>query len=204
MTMWNYYDTSTLPNDVLLYSNEKFYNLVYELAGEDVLKIQSIHPVPPLLRTESVFELFHYDCIQINFINLKRNSYLYRKGRRYFNSCVKNSSQNILDILDIDPKAQSAVVYLQLLNYIIKAYILVAWLWLKFYSIKEKLSRSKKYEYLITKAVQYSIELNSLLFIFSVVLGHKPLDYTLNNIHLFSSQGCETTFRNSRAMSAMC
>ncbi|CAF1120371.1 unnamed protein product [Didymodactylos carnosus] len=158
---------------------------VYELAGEDVLKIQSIHPVPPLLRTESVFELFHYDCIQINFINLKRNSYLYRKGRRYFNSYVKSSSQNILDILDIDPKAQSAFVYLQLFNYMFKAYVdnnrnilnrlyyawIVIfvyrfwWLWLKLYLIKEKLSRSKKYEYFITKAAQYSIELNSFLFI---------------------------------------
>ncbi|CAF4194167.1 unnamed protein product [Didymodactylos carnosus] len=42
-----------------------------KMNGEDVLKIQSIHCVPPLLRTEHVFELFHYDCIQINFIDLK-------------------------------------------------------------------------------------------------------------------------------------
>ncbi|CAF1603558.1 unnamed protein product, partial [Didymodactylos carnosus] len=94
---------STVHDDVLLYSNEKFYNLVNETAGENVLsilKIQLIHSVQSLLRTNNVLELFNYGCSDL--IEIKKKSCFMLSDGAYIIKCgIINGLNYLTNILKL-------------------------------------------------------------------------------------------------------
>ncbi|CAF1118836.1 unnamed protein product [Didymodactylos carnosus] len=98
-----YYHLPLVHDDVLLYSNEKFYNLVNELARENVLsilKIQSIHSVQSLLHTNNVVELFNYDCSDL--IEIKKKSCFMLSDGTYIIKCgIINGLNYLTNILKL-------------------------------------------------------------------------------------------------------
>ncbi|CAF1063831.1 unnamed protein product, partial [Didymodactylos carnosus] len=148
---------------------------------------------------------------------------LYPKDRQNYASCVKISSPTILKLLKRSPDTKSLYVYLKLLNYLIIAYVdktttildrlkyswicifvcRLWWAWLTLYCNTTNKRTIEKH--FITNAAQYSIEINghNLLYIIMLVLENKIPKDTVNTIHLFSSQPCESIFRNTRSLSGV-
>jgi hypothetical protein len=61
----HFYDTSVLPDDVFSLSNDAFFSMIQQLAGEqmvEILKIQLISSTQSLLRTNNIFEIFNINC----------------------------------------------------------------------------------------------------------------------------------------------
>lgn len=154
------------------------------------------------------------------------------KDKQNFLSCKKISCQNVLELLKQEKEKHATYVYLQLLQYIITAYIetntsvedrlcyswavvFVCRMWrvsLKYNSsIKRALSNEepsernkKKYRYFITTQAYHSAEINSHILLFLIMLvKQNDLPREAVNIFLFSSQPCESTFRNTRALSGV-
>ena len=68
-------DVVSLPDDVLLYENDKFYNFVREYVGDieaEILKVQRIKNARLLLRVPDVFSFFGVDCE--DFVALKKQA----------------------------------------------------------------------------------------------------------------------------------
>ncbi|CAF1483731.1 unnamed protein product [Adineta steineri] len=154
------------------------------------------------------------------------------KDKQNFLSCKKISSKNVLELLKKKKETYATYVYLQLLQYIIAAYIetdtsiedrlyyswvivFVCRMWrisLKYNTSIKRLILSeessernkKKHQYFITTQAYHSAELNShnLLFLIMLVKQHDLPKEALNTF-LFSSQPCESTFRNARALSGI-
>jgi hypothetical protein len=154
------------------------------------------------------------------------------KDKQNFLSCKKISSQNVLELLKQKKETHATYVYLQLLQYIITAYIetntsiedrlyyswavaFVCRMWrisLKYNSsIKKTLlnedpseRNKRKNRYFITTQAYHSIEINchNLLFLIMLVKQNDLPEEALN-VFLFSSQPCESMFRNARALSGI-
>ncbi|CAF4541163.1 unnamed protein product, partial [Didymodactylos carnosus] len=148
---------------------------------------------------------------------------IYPRDRQNFASCLKISSNSVLDLLEQNNSAQATHCYLNLLNSIIQAYIHKTttvskrlyygwmsaflcrfwWTWIQLNKFgNTNLSKKvNKQKYFITKATYFSIELNihCLTFIVLLVLDQQLPRHALN-IYLFSSQSCESIFRDARAL----
>ncbi|CAF1452169.1 unnamed protein product [Didymodactylos carnosus] len=130
---------------------------------------------------------------------------------------------NVLDLLDQNHSAQATYCYLNLLNSIIQAYVHKtttvskrlyygwmsvflcrfwwAWIQLNKFGNTNLLKKINKQKYFITKVTYFSIELNIHCFTFIVLLVlDQQLPRHALNIYLFSSQSCESIFRNARAL----
>ncbi|CAF4007225.1 unnamed protein product [Adineta steineri] len=149
------------------------------------------------------------------------------KDRQNFTSCLRISSENVLNLLKKNEKATGTYVYLSLLRLIIIGFIersttiqerlLHVWTvvftcrfwfsWIQYLELKDNrnssatLSDLKKNTF-ITKPTFWCIEINahSLLFVILLVINNKlPIDAL--NTFTFNSQICENTFRIARSLS---
>jgi hypothetical protein len=84
------------------------------------------------------------------------------------------------------------------------------WVWLllvRLSSLSSSSTKSKKNyreKYFVTRAAFFSVELNAHYLTYLILLvQQKQLPVEVLNIHLFSSQTCESTFRNTRALSGV-
>ncbi|CAF1981539.1 unnamed protein product [Rotaria magnacalcarata] len=150
------------------------------------------------------------------------------KDKQNYTSCEKIASEDVLNILKHNRDTQATYVYLRLLKRIIIAYVErstnikdrlhSAWtvvftcrlwkLWIKHNiftrsnSTKKDETKKSKDKYFLTIPVYYSIEINAhnLLYL-TLLVKQRQLPPNALNIVLFSSQPCESMFRNSRALS---
>ena len=147
------------------------------------------------------------------------------KDRQNFQSCSKISSEDVLNILRDNAETQATYLYLQLLKYIIMAYIekstlihdrlYYSWLvvfvcrfwstWIKCKSFDNKAttaSAKDKDKYFITMPAYWSVEINAHNLLYLILLvQQQQLPVHALNIFLFNSQACESIFRNARALS---
>ncbi|CAF0817297.1 unnamed protein product [Adineta steineri] len=142
------------------------------------------------------------------------------KVRQNFTSCLRISSENVLNLLKKNEKATGTYVYLSLLRLIIIGFIersttiqerlLHVWTvvftcrfwfsWIQYLELKDNLNSSAtlsdlKKNTFITKPTFWCIEINahSLLFVILLVINNKlPIDAL--NTFTFNSQICENTF----------
>ncbi|CAM2723300.1 unnamed protein product [Rotaria socialis] len=168
---------------------------------------------------------FGFDKININHIKALINDSHYTKldhgltssdinpkDRQNYNSCIKIISDDVINLLLNSEDTNGTVVYLTLLKMIVKAYIDKA------ASISERIrsacsSKSKVAsarartnnvdKRFISKPAYLSVELNAhnLLYLVLLVKQKKLPKQALVNIHLFSSQPCESIFRDARSLS---
>ncbi|CAF2146013.1 unnamed protein product [Rotaria magnacalcarata] len=152
------------------------------------------------------------------------------KDRQNYNSCIKLISDDVTNLLSNSEDTNGTVVYLNLLKMIVKAYIdkstsiseriqsawcvvfvcRLWWSWLKITSLssssKNKAARARTNnidKHFISKPAYLSVELNAHNLLYLVLLvkqKHLPKQ-ALVNIHLFSSQPCESVFRDARSLS---
>ncbi|CAF2958662.1 unnamed protein product [Rotaria sp. Silwood2] len=154
------------------------------------------------------------------------------KDKQNFPSCKKISSQNVLDLLLKKKETEATYVYLNLLQYIISAYVetstpiedrlYYSWtvvfvcrmwkIWLNHNSpintstLNDKSSKrnKNKNKYFITTPIYRSIEINSHNLLYLIILvKQRTLPKEALNVFLFSSQPCESTFKNARALSGI-
>ncbi|CAF2898412.1 unnamed protein product [Rotaria sp. Silwood2] len=150
------------------------------------------------------------------------------KDKQNYASCEKIASEDVLNILKQNKDTQATDVYLRLLKHIIIAYIEKttnikdrlhsAWAivftcrlwrsWIKHNtfissnSTRKNKKNNNKDKYFVTTPVYYSIEINAHNLLYLILLvKQQQLPNNALNVHLFSSQACESTFRNTRALS---
>ncbi len=168
----------------------------------------------------------NYSKIDHNLVS----SDIYIKDKQNYTSCVKISSENVLNMLNQDKKAYGTHCYLTILRFVTIAYIDKTtpilkrifyawsvvficrfwWTWLRYKLINqtkttmrqtERPSVKKIEEHFITLPAFYSIELNAHVLTFILLLVlNKRLPVESLNIFLFSSQPCENIFRCARAL----
>ena len=151
------------------------------------------------------------------------------KDKQNYRSCEKIASEDVLSILKQNNDMQATYVYLRLLKQIISAYIgkttritdrlLSAWIivftcrlwraWIKYktfvssnHNKKTNKKQNNKDKYFLTTPVYYSIEINAHNLLYLILLvKQQQLPKHVLNIYLFSSQACESTFRDTRSLS---
>ena len=152
------------------------------------------------------------------------------RDRQNFLTCKKICSPEVLELLKKSNRTYATYLYLQLLQYIIKAYyetetsmknrLYLSWtvtfvcrMWkisLKYNAMvkkkifNEKISQQKRNKFFISHQSYHSIEINchNLLFLM-ILVKRRDLPISALNVLLFSSQPCEATFRNARALSGI-
>ena len=154
---------------------------------------------------------------------------VYVKDKQNYASCIKLSSENVLQLLNQGEETIGTYCYLSLLQFIIKAYIdkttnilkriYYAWftiffccfrfMWLRFKLVDQTKTRKQKTErpsmkkieeHFITFPIFYCIELNAHILTFILLsVLDNKLPPEALNIFLFSSQPCENMFRCARA-----
>ncbi|CAF1508847.1 unnamed protein product, partial [Didymodactylos carnosus] len=146
------------------------------------------------------------------------------RDRQNFQSCSKITSEDVLQILHDNTDTQATYLYLQLLKYIIMAYIdkstpiddrlYYSWVvvfvcrfwstWIKYKSFinKAKTTNKNNDKYFITMPAYWSVKINAhnLLYLILLVQQQQLPAHALN-IFLFNSQACESICRNTRALS---
>ncbi|CAF4701128.1 unnamed protein product, partial [Rotaria sp. Silwood2] len=147
------------------------------------------------------------------------------KDRQNFSSCVKLTSDDLFKILKDNVDTQGTLIYLQMLKMIIMAYIdkkttiaarlQSAWcvvffcrIWLTWIKLKTlnttQFSEKNKSKYFITRPAYLSVEINAHNLLYLILLvQQKRLPPQSLHIHTFSSQACESIFRNTRALSGV-
>ncbi|CAF1620999.1 unnamed protein product [Didymodactylos carnosus] len=64
-------DTSLLQDDIMTYNNNRFYEIIDQLVGQDIsdlIKLQAIPNIPSLLLVNDIFEVLKLDCDNVNDI----------------------------------------------------------------------------------------------------------------------------------------
>lgn len=176
----------------------------------------------------------HLHALIENFSKFDHNlvsSDIYVKDRQNYASCVKISSENVLNMFDENKTTFATHCYLTMLRYVTLAYIDKStnildrlfyawsivficrywWIWLKYktvLNIESKPRENKKpiiknmQKYFITFPALISIEINAHTLTFILLLVlNKKLPPESLKIFLFSSQPCENVFRSARALS---
>jgi hypothetical protein len=145
------------------------------------------------------------------------------KDRMNYRSCLKITSEDVLKILRNNSNTQATYMYLQLLRYIMLAYVekttciavrlYYSWLivftcrlwllWIKHKTFIDNATQDKK-QYFITMPTYWSVELNAHTILYLILLvQQQQFPVEILNIYLFNSQSCESTFRNARALSSI-
>lgn len=147
------------------------------------------------------------------------------KDKQNFSSCQRISDDKVLNLLSSNDEYNATYNYLLLINLLIIAYtqprvslstrIFYAWIILFFIRLwRIWLYKSKKARrsftqsdrsYFITSNALLSIELNahSLIYIYLLIEQKLIPESAANSINLFSSQPCESIFRDARALSGI-
>ncbi|CAF1212167.1 unnamed protein product [Adineta ricciae] len=141
------------------------------------------------------------------------------QDKQNYTSCLKITSNDVLLLLQ-QTNHKATYIYLYLLKLIILAYVksdteiltrlYFGWtvafayrIWWCSIRLNGNLSQAEKENSFITRAAWLSAEINIHTLTFIIILVHKGRlpPYALN-IHLFSNQPCESTFRSARSLSA--
>ncbi|CAF3976036.1 unnamed protein product, partial [Rotaria magnacalcarata] len=147
------------------------------------------------------------------------------KDLQNFSSCLKLTSTDVFKILNDNISTRGTLIYLQMLKMIVVAYIekktTIAerlrsawcvvffcriWLtWTKFKTFNSTQTTGKnKSRYFITRPAYLSVEINAHNLLYLILLvQQKQLPPQVLHIHTFSSQACESIFRNTRALSGI-
>ena len=143
------------------------------------------------------------------------------KDKQNFSSCQRISDDKVLNLLSLNDDYSGTYNYLLLINLLIMAYtqsgvslltrIFYAWivvffirLW-RIWLYKSKRTRRLDRSYFITSNALIAIEINahSLIYIYLLIEQGLIPQSTADSIHLFSSQPCESIFRDARALSGI-
>ncbi|CAF4446623.1 unnamed protein product, partial [Rotaria magnacalcarata] len=150
--------------------------------------------------------------------------------RQNFRSCLRITSCDVLNLIARDDNSNGTYMYLKLIKLIITSYIepttsieerlkgawtavfllRLWWVWLllvRLSSLSSSSTKSRKNcreKYFVTRTAFFSTELNAHYLTYLIILvQQKQLPVEVLNIHLFSSQTCESTFRNTRSLSGI-
>ncbi|CAF4907930.1 unnamed protein product, partial [Rotaria sp. Silwood1] len=108
------------------------------------------------------------------------------KDRQNVSSCVKLTSDDLFKILKDNVDTQGTLIYLQMFKMIIMAYI------------------DKKTTIAAREPAYLSVEISAHHLLYLILLvQQKQLPPQSLHIHTFSSQACESIFRNTRALSGV-
>jgi len=146
------------------------------------------------------------------------------KDKQNFSACQKICNDKVLDLLSANNDYNGTYAYLLIINLLIVAYtesgiplatrIFYGWivlffirlwrLWL-FKSRKTRRKKTSDRSFFITSNALLSIELNAHTLIFICLLIDKKIvpESVADSIHLFSSQPCESIFRDARSLSGV-
>ncbi|CAF3986089.1 unnamed protein product [Rotaria sp. Silwood2] len=151
------------------------------------------------------------------------------RDRQNFSSCQRISDDKVLIMLSFNEQYKATYNYLLLLNLLIMAYtnrqvslltrIYYAWivlffvrlwrLWLYLTKRKRKSTTKNKTSsdqyFFITSNALLSIEINAhcLIYIYLLIEQKFVPESLADSIHIFSSQPCESVFRDARALSGV-
>ena len=98
MEIWDLYN---LPDDVLLKSNDTFYDFVEQATGKveaDILRLQGIRNARCLIRSKNLLDIFKLDCDEVNALKLlacfqcKTGAFIVKQG-------VQLNLDNLFDAL---------------------------------------------------------------------------------------------------------
>ncbi|CAF1650247.1 unnamed protein product, partial [Adineta steineri] len=150
--------------------------------------------------------------------------------RQNFRSCLRITSCDVLNLIARDDNSNGTYMYLKLIKFIISSYIepttsieerlkgawtavfllRLWWVWLllvRLSSLPSFSTKSKKHnreQHFVTRTAFFSTELNAHYLTYLILLvQQKQLPADVLNIHLFSSQTCESTFRNTRSLTGV-
>ncbi|CAF4612287.1 unnamed protein product [Didymodactylos carnosus] len=103
-------DTSILPEDVLSYSDDKFFDLVRMLAGNDegeLLEVQATHSVQSLLHSATdPFDILELDCPALQPIKQKMLFHL-NDGSVFVKPGNRSNMQYLIEVLKKKAEEQS-------------------------------------------------------------------------------------------------